>query len=61
MGCMGSRFDKRKDAAGDFNTVGLQFMGGELGHPDMCPVDRLAMAYCGERNEPAKVIKLEDK
>jgi len=61
MGCMGSRFDKRKDAAGDFNTVGLQFMGGEGNIPDMCPVDRLVMAYCGEGKELADVIKPEDE
>lgn len=60
MGCMGSRFDKRKDAAGDFNTVGLQFMGGEGNIPDMCPVDRLVMAYC-DKKELAEVIKPEDE
>lgn len=61
MGCMGSRFDKRKDASGDMNTVGLQFMGGEGNVPDMCPVDRLVMAYVGEGKELADVIKPEDE
>jgi hypothetical protein len=61
MGCMGSRFDKRKDASGDMNTVGLQFMGGEGNVPDNCPVDRLVMAYCGEGKELADVIKPEDE
>lgn len=60
MGCAGSRFDKRKDAAGDFNTVGLQFMGGEGNKPDMCPVDRLCMAYA-DKKELAEVFKPEDE
>ena len=29
--------------------------------PDLCPYDRLVMAYCGEGRELADVIKLEDK
>lgn len=61
MGCAGSRFDKRKDAASDLNTVGLQFMGGEGNVPDMCPVDRLVMAYIGKDKELADEIKPEDE
>jgi len=60
MGCMGSRFDKRKDAAGDFNTSGIQFMGGEGSLPDGCPVDRLVMAYT-EKKELADVFKADDE
>jgi len=57
---MGSRFDKRKDAAGDFNTSGIQFMGGEGSLPDGCPVDRLVMAYT-EKKELADVFKADDE
>merc|ERR1712086_902930 len=39
----------------------MGFMGGEGNIPDMCPVDRLVMAYCGEGKELADVIKPEDE
>lgn len=41
MGCFGSRLDKRRDAAGDWNTVGTQFVGGEAHEFDKFPFDRV--------------------
>ena len=43
MGCGGSRFDKRNKASNDYNTVGVQFMGGEANEPDCCPVDKIVL------------------
>ena len=45
MGCASSRFDKRNNNAGDLNTVGLQFVGGESHAFDGCPVDKIAWVY----------------
>ena len=49
MGCFGSRFDKRNKNANDLNTVGLQFVGGEAHLDDLCPVDKIVLAYGGEK------------
>jgi len=43
MGCGGSRFDKRNKASNDYNTVGIQFIGGEANAPDCCPVDKIVL------------------
>jgi len=45
MGCASSRFDKRNKNAGDLNTVGLQFVGGESHAFDGCPVDKIAWVF----------------
>ena len=45
MGCASSRFDKRNDNAGDLNTVGLQFTGGEANEFDEFPMDRVAWGF----------------
>ena len=55
-----SRLDRRMDAFGDLNTVGLQFLGGEGNSLDMCPLDRIVMAYCNLK-EVSEVFKLDDK
>ena len=41
MGCFSSRFDRRNSLAGDLNTVGLQFVGGEDHTFDLFPFDRV--------------------
>ena len=43
MGCGGSRFDKRNKASNDYNTVGVQFVGGEANIPDCCPFDKIVV------------------
>lgn len=43
MGCGGSRFDKRNKASNDYNTVGVQFIGGEANASDCCPVDKIVL------------------
>ena len=64
MGCFGSRFDKRNSAAGDLNTVSLQFVGGEAHVSDNCPVDKILLDYQGELDFAAKFkcegLKLTD-
>jgi hypothetical protein len=64
MGCFGSRFDKRNSAAGDLNTVGLQFVGGEAHVSDFCPVDKILLDYSGELDLAEKFkcegLKLSD-
>jgi len=45
MGCFGSRFDKRNSASNDFNTVGIQFVGGEGQEDDKCPLDSVCLQY----------------
>jgi hypothetical protein len=44
MGCFSSRFDRRADAAGDWNTTQLQFIGGEDQKFDNFPLDRVLYA-----------------
>jgi len=44
MGCANSRFDKRNNASGDLNTVGLAFVGGEAHEFDGFPIDRVGWA-----------------
>jgi hypothetical protein len=44
MGCGSSRFDRRNKLAGDFNTVALQFVGGESHAFDGFPFDRVLWA-----------------
>jgi hypothetical protein len=65
MGCFGSRFDKRNSAAGDLNTVGLQFVGGEAHVSDHCPVDKILLDYQGELDLAEKFkcegLKLSDE
>lgn len=65
MGCFGSRFDKRNSAAGDLNTVGLQFVGGEAHVSDLCPVDKILLDYQGEVDFAEKFkcegLKLSDE
>lgn len=48
MGCGGSRFDKRNKASNDFNTVGVQFHGGEANEPDCCPFDKIVVQNSGD-------------
>lgn len=57
MGCFGSRFDKRNKLAGDLNTVGLQFVGGEANVSDLCPMDKIALVF-GEGKEFADFLKV---
>ena len=65
MGCFGSRFDKRNSAAGDLNTVGLQFVGGEAHVSDHCPVDKILLDYLAEADIADKLkldaLKLTDE
>lgn len=55
MGCGSSRFDKRNENAGDFNTVALQFVGGESHSFDGFPFDRVMWAF-----DKAKEAELAD-
>ena len=56
MGCLGSRFDKRRENCSNLATVGCQFTGGDGNASDKCPCDKLALAY-GEKKELAEVFK----
>lgn len=58
MGCGGSRFDKRKDNAGDLYTVGTNFVGGEAHTDDLCPCDKVCFAYAKEEKEPKEIYKV---
>uniref|UniRef100_A0A7S3CU34 Uncharacterized protein n=1 Tax=Strombidium rassoulzadegani TaxID=1082188 RepID=A0A7S3CU34_9SPIT len=59
MGCGGSRFDKRKDNAGDLFTVGLNFVGGEGNEDDGCPCDKVVFTYAEGQKEPTEVFKVK--
>jgi len=60
MGCFGSRFDRRNDASGDFNTVSAQFIGGDEGHEfDGFPYDRVLWAL-DNKKEPAEHFDIGD-
>ena len=65
MGCFGSRFDKRKGTCTDFNTCGIQFIGGAGHNNDFCPQDAVSLFYGGEKevDEWLKVgpLTMEDK
>merc|ERR1719473_187080 len=56
MGCLGSRFDKRKDAAGNLWGVNIAFVGGEGHTSDNCPVDKVTYKY-GAGKEMSEVFK----
>ena len=56
MGCLGSRFDKRKDAADNLWGVNVSFVGGEGHANDLCPVDKVTYKY-GEGKEMTEVFK----
>merc|ERR1719331_780273 len=49
MGCFGSRFDKRKGTCQDFNTCGIQFIGGAGSNNDFCPQDAVSLFYGGSK------------
>ena len=57
MGCFGSRFDKRNSAADDFNTVGLQFVGGAGQKDDKSPLDAVCLKY-GDGKEVDEWLKV---
>lgn len=57
MGCFGSRFDKRNSVADDFNTVGIQFVGGEGQDNNLCPLDAVCLSY-GENKEVEEWLKV---
>jgi hypothetical protein len=57
MGCFGSRFDKRNSVADDFNTVGIQFVGGEGQKADKCPLDSVCLMY-GDSKEVEEWLKV---
>jgi len=57
MGCFGSRFDKRNSAADDFNTVGLQFVGGAGQKDDKNPLDAVCLKY-GDGKEVDEWLKV---
>jgi hypothetical protein len=59
MGCGGSRFDKRKENAGDLFTLPLQFIGGEGADDDGCPVDKVVFSFAKGEKEPKDVFDLE--
>ena len=59
MGCFGSRFDKRNSNAGDFNTVWMNFVGGEAHEDDGCPVDKVVFGHAGAEKESAEVFKVK--
>jgi len=56
MGCFGSRFDKRNSNAGDLNTVGLNFVGGEAHTDDGCPHDKVVFGYAGGEKDASEVF-----
>lgn len=56
MGCLGSRFDKRKDAAGNLWGTNIAFVGGEGHANDLCPVDKVTYKY-GAGKEMEEVFK----
>lgn len=59
MGCFSSRFDKRNQQSGDFNTVGAAFFGGKDTELfDSFPVDRVLAALDLEK-EPADLVGVE--
>ena len=55
MGCGGSRLDKRNKASNDYNTVGVQFVGGEANESDCCPVDKIVLQAGEEGLDKYKV------
>lgn len=57
MGCFGSRFDKRKGTADDFNSVGIQYIGGAGAKMDKCPLDAVCLMY-GENKEVEEWLKV---
>jgi len=57
MGCFGSRFDKRNSVADDFNTVGIQFVGGEGQKDEKCPLDSVCLMY-GDSKEVEEWLKV---
>ena len=59
MGCGGSRFDKRKDFADDLFTVSLNFIGGEGGHDDGCPCDKVVFSFAKGEKEPSEVYSVD--
>jgi len=58
MGCLGSRFDKRKDACANLWSVNIAFVGGEGHSHDKCPVDKVTYKY-GDGKEMSDVFKTE--
>lgn len=58
MGCGGSRFDKRRELAGDLYTIGTNFVGGEGYTEDGCPVDKVAFSYAAKEVEPKDFFKV---
>ena len=57
MGCFGSRFDKRNSVADDFNTVGIQYIGGVGSNNDFCPQDAVSLFY-GKEAEVDEWLKV---
>ena len=60
MGCFASRFDRRNDSSGDFNTVQAAFLGGKDAELfDNFPVDRV-LAALDLAKEPADLVAVEE-
>jgi len=57
--CFGSRYSRRFENSEDYNTSPLNFLGGEGFKLDKCPLDKIALAYCGEKDDFFKVDGLK--
>lgn len=58
MGCGNSRFDRRKKASSNYNTVATQFVGGPENEFDGFPYDRVLWAL-DKTKEPSEHFHIE--